>query len=116
VGTNFGEFMKEVEAEARMEGPQAVAELAFFQAQYQLAADLILLRRRRRMTLRQLSIRSGVPLAEVSRIESGRTNPTLATISALACSLGAELKLAAAATGRRKAAPKVAVRQARAKQ
>lgn len=107
MGTSFSEFMQEVEAEARREGPQAVAEMAFFQAQYQLAADLILLRRRRRLTLRQLSARSRVPLAEVRCIEGGRASPTLETISVLARSLGAELRLA----GRPKPAPRLSARQ-----
>jgi len=111
VGTSFREFMREVEAEARREGPLAVAELAFLQAQYQLAADLILLRRRRRMSLRQVSAKSRVPLAEVRNIEGGRANPALETISALARSLGGELKLTPATSGRRKKAPRTAARR-----
>jgi DNA-binding XRE family transcriptional regulator len=114
VSRKFSDFMKEVEAEARREGPQAVAELAAFDAHFKLAAELILLRKRRGLSQRQLSAKSGVQQAEISRIEGGRANPTLETISVLARSLGGELKLAAA-TGRRKAAPKVAARQARAK-
>lgn len=111
----FSDFMREVEAEARREGPEAVAELAAFDAHFKLAAELILLRRKRRLTQRQLSARSGIQQAAISRIEGGRANPTLETISVLARSLGGELKLTAAASGRRKAAPKVAARQARAK-
>jgi DNA-binding XRE family transcriptional regulator len=115
VSRKFSDFMKEVEAEARREGPQAVAELAAFDAHFKLAAELILLRKRRGLSQRQLSAKSGVQQAEISRIEGGRANPTLETISVLARSLGGELKLTAAATGQRKAAPKVAARQARAK-
>jgi DNA-binding XRE family transcriptional regulator len=110
VSRKFSDFMKEVEAEARREGPQAVAELAAFDAHFKLAAELILLRKRRGLSQRQLSAKSGVQQAEISRIEGGRANPTLETISVLARSLGAELKLAAATTGRRKAATKVAAR------
>lgn len=110
----FSDFMKELEAETRREGPKAVAEAEAFKAHFKLAAELILLRRKRRLTQRQLSAKSGIQQAEISRIEGGRANPTLETISVLARSLGGELKLAAA-TGRRKAAPKVAARQARAK-
>jgi DNA-binding XRE family transcriptional regulator len=115
VSRKFNDFMKEVEAEARREGPQAVAELAAFDAHFKLAAELILLRKRRGLSQRQLSAKSGIQQAEISRIEGGRANPTLETISVLAHSLGGELKLTAAATGRRRAAPKVAARQARAK-
>jgi DNA-binding XRE family transcriptional regulator len=115
VGTKFSDFMKEVEAEARREGPQAVAELAAFDAHFKLAAELILLRKRRGLSQRQLSGKSGIQQAEISRIEGGRANPTLETISVLARSLGGELRLTAVSAGRRKAAPKVAARQARAK-
>jgi DNA-binding XRE family transcriptional regulator len=115
VSTKFSDFMKEVEAEARREGPQAVAELAAFDAHFKLAAELILLRKRRGLSQRQLSAKSGIQQAEISRIEGGRANPTLETISVLARSLGGELKLTAVAAGRRKAAPKVAARQTRMK-
>lgn len=110
----FSDFMKEVEAEALREGPRAVAELAAFSAHFNLAAELILLRKRRGFSQRQLSARPGIQRAEISRIEGGRANPTLEAISVLARSLGGELKLIAA-TGRRKAVPKVAARQARTK-
>jgi DNA-binding XRE family transcriptional regulator len=115
VSRKFSDFMKEVEEEARREGPEAVAELAAFDAHFKLAAELILLRKHRGLSQRQLSAKSGVQQAEISRIEGGRANPTLETISVLARSLGGELKLTAAATGRRKTASKVAARQARAK-
>jgi len=106
----FSDFMREVEAEARREGPQAVAELAAFDAHFKLAAELILLRRRRRLTQRQLSAKSGIQQAEISRIEGGRANPTLDTISVLARSLGGELRLAEAP--RRRAGAKSAARAA----
>lgn len=108
----FSDFMRDVEEEARREGPAAVAELAAFEAHFKLAAELILLRKRRGLTQRQLSATSGVQQAEISRIEGGRANPTLQTLSALARSLGAELRLSPAKSGRRKAAPRSAARRA----
>jgi DNA-binding XRE family transcriptional regulator len=110
VSRKFSDFMKEVEAEARREGAQAVAELAAFDAHFKLAAELILLRKRRGLSQRQLAAKSGIQQAEISRIEGGRANPTLETISVLARSLGGELKLTSAATGRRKAVSKSAAR------
>jgi DNA-binding XRE family transcriptional regulator len=112
MGRKFSDFMKEVEAEARREGPQAVAELDAFDAHFKLAAELILLRKRRGLSQRQLSAKSGIQQADISRIEGGRANPTLETISVLARSLGGELKLAAAPSGRRKAPAKSAARRA----
>jgi ribosome-binding protein aMBF1 (putative translation factor) len=113
MGHRFSDFMKEVEAEARREGPKAVAESEAFKAHFKLAADLILLRKRRGFTQRQLSAKSGVQQAEISRIEGGRANPTLETISVLARSLGAELRLAASGSGRRRATTKSAAHLAR---
>jgi transcriptional regulator with XRE-family HTH domain len=90
--------MREVEVEAQREGPQAVAELRAFAAHFKLATELILLRRRRGFTQRQLSTKSGVQQAEISRIEGGRANPTVSTLSALANALGGELGIRILAT------------------
>jgi DNA-binding XRE family transcriptional regulator len=94
----FSDFMKDLEAEARREGPKAVAETRAFEAHFRLAAELILLRKRRRLTQRQLSTKSGVQQAEISRIEGGRANPTVSTLSALANALGGELGIRILAT------------------
>lgn len=91
----FSDFMKELEAETRREGPKAVAEADAFKAHFKLAAELILLRRKRRLTQRQLSAKSGVQQAEISRIEAGRGNPTVSTLSALAGALGGDLGIRA---------------------
>lgn len=116
MGHRFSDFMKEVEAEARREGPQAVAEMQAFEAHFKLAAELILLRKRRKLTQRQLSARSGIQQAEISRIEGGRANPTLSTLTALATALSGELGIRIRPAGRgarkfrmavpRRAAPK----------
>jgi DNA-binding XRE family transcriptional regulator len=89
----FSDFMKDLEAEARREGPKAVAEMRAFEAHFKLAAELVLLRKRRKLTQRQLSARSGVQQAEISRIEGGRANPTVATVFALAKALGGNLTI-----------------------
>ena len=105
VTRKFRDFIREVEEEAQREGPQAVAELRAFEVHFKLAAELILLRRQRGLTQRQLATRSGVQQAEISRIEGGRANPTVTTLSALASALGAELgiRILATSNGKRKA-------------
>jgi len=95
MGTKFSEFMKELEAEIRREGPEAVAEAAALDAQFKLAAELIALRQKRSLTQRQLAARAGIQQSEISRIEGARGNPTVATLSALARALGAELSIRA---------------------
>lgn len=108
MGTKFSEFMKELEAETRREGPRAVAEAQAFEAHFKLAAELLFLRKRRGLTQRQLAAKSGIQQAEISRIEGGRANPTLETISLLARTLGAEVKLASVSM-RRKSAPRASL-------
>ena len=104
----FSDFMKDLEAEARREGPKAVAELRAFEAHFKLATELILLRRRRKLTQRQLSTKSGVQQAEISRIEGGRANPTVSTLSALASALGGELGIRIQPSGRASRSVRVA--------
>ena len=89
----FGEFLEEVEAEARLEGPRAVAQLQAFEAHFRLAAEFIALRKRRKLTQRQVSALSGIQQAEISRIEGGRANPTFQTVQVLARALGAKVQL-----------------------
>lgn len=97
----FKDFMREVEEEAQREGPHAVAELRAFDAHFKLATELILLRKQCGFTQRQLSTKSGVQQAEISRIEGGRANPTVSTLSALASALGGELGIRIRAANRR---------------
>ena len=94
MSTDFADFMNELDEEARREGPRAIAELAAFGAHYRLAREVFDLRKARRMTQRQLSAKSGIQQAEISRIEAGNSNPTLSTIAVLAQALEAELSLA----------------------
>jgi len=115
----FEDFMKELDEETRRAGPAAVARAEALKAQYTLAAELILLRKQRGLTQRQLSARTGIQQSEISRMEAGTANPTLATISTLARALGAVLSLGtrkparrAPVAGQRKTSRTVAARRA----
>ena len=96
MATSFDEFMQEIEEEARNEGPEAVAELEAH-AHFALARQLAQLRRERQLTQTELARRSGIPQSEISRIERGAANPTVATLAALGRPLGADLRLTARA-------------------
>jgi DNA-binding Xre family transcriptional regulator len=89
----FDDFVQELELETRRAGPAAVAHAEAPRAQFKLATELVLLRKRRRLTQRQLSARTGIQQSEISRIEGGRANPTAATLAALARALGCELRI-----------------------
>ena len=90
---DFDELMREIEDEARRAGPRAMAQYAAAGATHRLARQVFDLRKAAKLTQRQLAARSAVQQADISRIEAGDANPTLATIAALAYALGAELAL-----------------------
>ncbi len=90
---DFDELMKDLEEEARRAGPKAMAEYATAGATHRLARQVFDLRKAGGLTQRQLAAKSGVQQADISRIEAGDANPTLATIAALAYALGAEVAL-----------------------
>jgi DNA-binding XRE family transcriptional regulator len=107
----FQDFMREVETEARREGPQAVAELGAFDSHFRLAGELLALRKASGLTQRQLSVKTGIQQSEISRIEAAHANPTLGTITVLARALGAEVRLLAGK--KRQAGMKAVARRAR---
>lgn len=97
---DFDELMREIEEETRRAGPKPMREYAVLGAGYRLAVSIIELRRAAGLTQRQLAAKSGVQQADISRIEAGDANPTLATIAALAYALDGELRIVPAALER----------------
>jgi DNA-binding XRE family transcriptional regulator len=91
MATKFEDFVREVEAEAHAEGPQAVAELAALRAHFAMAQEIRELRKAHHLTQKQLAAVSGVDQAEISRIERGEANATSSTLAALLAPLGARL-------------------------
>jgi DNA-binding XRE family transcriptional regulator len=89
----LNDLMLQIEQEAQAEGEEAVAELAALHSHYKLARELHDLRLARHLTQQQLAAMSGVGQSEISRIESGAVNPTVATVAALAAPLNADLHL-----------------------
>ena len=88
--SDFDQLIRDIEQEARAEGPEAVAQLRSLDSRFHIAGQLLALRRRRGITQRQLSDLSGVQQADISRIERGETQPTTVTARRLADALGAE--------------------------
>jgi XRE family transcriptional regulator, regulator of sulfur utilization len=103
VGTKFRDFLTEIEDEARAEGPAAVAELAAFDQRYRLAHELMAHRRQKGITQTRLAKLSGIGQADISRIESGRANPTISTLATLARALG--FGIALVPLGQKRASP-----------
>ena len=90
-GTSFDDFMRDIEAEAEAEGPEAVAHLMSLQHRFQLASELVTLRKTRAVSQRHLAQATGIHQSEISRIERGVGNPNKDTLARLGRALGARL-------------------------
>jgi DNA-binding XRE family transcriptional regulator len=93
MSTDFSQLITDIEDEAQDEGPQAVRELEKFREEFSLASQIIESRREGKLSQRELAKLSGVPQSEISRIETGASNPTYATIAALLRPLGKRIQL-----------------------
>lgn len=89
---NLEELEAVVEAEARTEGPAALAALHAERARFRFAREIAALRKGRKMTQLQLSLRSGVHQSEISKVESGSINASQATYARLFYALEHDLK------------------------
>ena len=93
MATKFTEFMRELQREAKSEGPEAMAELRYFRERYRLARRFAEARRRRGWTQKKLSEKTGIDQSEISNIESGQANPTYKTLQTVASALGGKIEL-----------------------
>lgn len=91
--TTFEDFWQEVEAEARAEGPAAVAELERLAHRVRIGGQLSVMRHRRQLTQEELASATGIDQGEISKIERGVSNATEDTLARLARALGAELAI-----------------------
>jgi DNA-binding XRE family transcriptional regulator len=93
MATKFADVMREIEAEARAEGPKAVRELEAFRAHFRVGRQIAEARRARRLTQRQVAKIARIDQADISNIERGAANPTLNTLSAVASAVGMRIEL-----------------------
>lgn len=106
---NWDTFMAELEAADRAEGPEAVAESRILRAHYELANSVYQARKKRGMSQQQLAAASGIDQAEISRIERGDSNPTIATMSRVLAAVGLKLSYPTAPIERRTGSKRVAL-------
>lgn len=90
MGTSYDQFMGEIAQEAVREGDQAVEAYQALDAHFAMGANLLRRRRDLNLTQEALAERCGVSQTEISRIERGLTNPTMATVSRLAQAMGGQ--------------------------
>ena len=77
----------------QLKNPEFKAEYEALEPEYQLISAMIRAREEQKISQRQLSERTGIAQADISRIETGEGNPTLQTLQRLAAGLGMKLEL-----------------------
>lgn len=91
MGTRLSDYLRESRA---ADSPDAAALRKVFRDGVALGLQYQQARLARGLTQRQLSAQTGIPQADISRIERGAGNPTAATLRRLADALDRRLALA----------------------
>lgn len=79
--------------EALNRDPQLKAEYDALEPEYDIIQAMIDARKSQNMTQKELSEKTGITQADISRIERGTRNPSLEMMKRLAKGMGMELKL-----------------------
>ncbi|MGN0273898.1 MAG: helix-turn-helix domain-containing protein [Chordicoccus sp.] len=86
--SSYSEYKKKA-----LEDPAVKAEYDALQPEYDIIQAMIDARNKNGLTQKELSERTGITQADISRIENGTRNPSLAMVKRLANGLGMRLKL-----------------------
>ena len=84
--------------EKALQDPKVKAEYDALQTEYDIIQSLIDARTSQNITQKELSLKTGIPQADISRIENGTRNSSLSTLKKLAQGLGMQLKLESIST------------------
>lgn len=88
MGKNFRETLNE-----QMKNPEFKEEWDALEPEYQIIKAMLNSRIEKSLTQQQLSEITGIPQADISRLENGNANPSLRTLQRLAEGMGMKLKL-----------------------
>jgi transcriptional regulator with XRE-family HTH domain len=86
--TNFDEFREEMLAK-----PEVKAEYDALQPEFDIIRAMVEARKAQNLTQKELSERTGITQADISRIENGTRNPSLDMLKRLAKGMGMQLRL-----------------------
>lgn len=86
--SSYNEYKKKA-----LQDPAVKAEYDALQPEYDIIQAMIDARNKEGLTQKELSERTGITQADISRIENGTRNPSLAMLKRLAEGLGMRLKL-----------------------
>ena len=79
--------------EKALRNPDVKSEYDALQPEYDIIQAMINARVDQNITQKELSARTGITQADISRIENGTRNPSLSMVKKLARGLGMQLKL-----------------------
>lgn len=88
MGKNFRETLNE-----QLKNPEFKKEWDALEPEYQIIKAMLDARNKKAMTQKQLADITGIPQADISRLENGNANPSLRTLQRLADGMGMKLKL-----------------------
>lgn len=88
MGKNFRETLNE-----QLKNPEFKKEWDSLEPEYQIIRAMLNTRNEKAMTQKQLADITGIPQADISRLENGNANPSLRTLQRLADGMGMKLKL-----------------------
>ena len=77
----------------KLEDPEFRKEWTELEPEYNLIRAMLLARKKRHLTQKQLSDITGIDQADISKIESGNANPALSTLKRLADGMDMILKV-----------------------
>ena len=88
----MGSYVKYRDEELKKK-PKLKAEYDALEPEYDIIQAMIDTRKSKKMTQKELSERTGITQADISRIENGTRNPSLEMLKRLARGMGMVLKL-----------------------
>ena len=92
--SEYSEFKKEL-----LKNPAVKAEYDALAPEYDIIQAMIDARKEKNITQKELSLRTGITQADISRIENGSRNPSLNMLKKLAKGLGMQLRVEFIAEG-----------------
>lgn len=88
MGKNFHDTLNK-----QMKNPEFKAEWDALEPEFQIVKAILNARKEKNITQKQLAELTGIAQADISRMETGNSNPSLHTLQRLATGLGMMVKL-----------------------
>lgn len=86
--SNFNDYLKK-----QLNDPEFKKEYDALEPEFSIIQAMIDARKTSGLTQKQLSERTGIAQADISKLESGNANPSLRTLQRLAAGMGMQVKI-----------------------